>query len=124
MFEYKVECRDGAYQASVPYRQCVWVGDTEREAIGYMLMGIAELAYNGSIDPDEPQAPGCAPLQHVMNVLSDQLVFQLARRQERTQDALVNCPGQEPEVPDIGKLNDVISGLGTAIAALARIKTL
>jgi hypothetical protein len=50
----------GKYEARTPYRDVVWFGDTEQEAIGCMLRGLCELGRSGALNPDDPHAPGKA----------------------------------------------------------------
>jgi hypothetical protein len=119
MFKYNVQLdksRD-VYVATVPYRHIEWEGATETDAIGNLIKGVADLAYTGSLDPEDPERMGCRPLQHVMNVLTDRVTWQLEQRQytiETSDDDSVN----------ISYHNEVIAGLATAIAAIARVKAL
>jgi hypothetical protein len=45
---------EGGYQATTPYRHIVWLGATEKEAIGSMLYGLCDLVKRGCLDPDAP----------------------------------------------------------------------
>lgn len=123
VFEYVVTPSADGYEARTPYREVVFLGSTEREAVGAMLKGMAELAWKGSLDPEAPERKGSPPLQHTMSILSDHLRWHLERRREQIDDSPGIPAGQE-RLPDLTRTNDVISGLATSIAALARIKAL
>lgn len=143
----KAEPLEG-YMVHLPYRDIYWVGETPEEAIGQMLRGVAKLARDGSIDPDDPARMGCPPIQHAMNLLMGALAGQLERRRGRIDYANRNiipgasvrppAEGQEEskKVMDLGppsnpildtefhRDNEIIAALGTAISALARVKEL
>lgn len=123
VFEYEVTPTADGFEASTPYRKVVYLGSTEQEAMGAMLKGVAELAWRGSLDPEAPGRKGSPPLQHTMDILCDHLQWHLDRRRERIEDSQ-DLPGEQGILPDLARTNDVISGLATSIAALARIKAL
>lgn len=119
------------FEAEVPYRQITWGGATEAEAVGAMLHGVAELARRGSIHADHPERPGVTPIQHAMTILSEHLDWHVERRREqidhtnRKQNETPDSHDVElPNNPRLNRLNEIISGLATAIAALARVKEL
>lgn len=128
VFEYEViKQAPDRFEATTPYRQIVYLGATEREAIGAMLKGVAELAWSGSLDPAAPDRKGCPPLQHTMSILCNHLRWHLERRRQRIDDSHDTEPGSESEghaLAELGRFNEVISGLATSIAALSRIKAL
>jgi hypothetical protein len=143
-FKYKVEPCGGemaGFQASIPFRQVFWMGNTPEEATSRMLRGIAKLARDGSLDPDDPERMGCPPIQHVLGLLTRSLVWQLDRRREKIDFANRNSVPlsttiedskmsptdihQPPMLdPQFHRDNEILSGLATAIAALARVKEL
>jgi hypothetical protein len=135
------------YVARTPYRQVFYCGDTEHEAIGHMLRGVAQLAREGYLNPNDPESKGVPPLQHVLSLLTEFLVKNVAQRQEIIETArwvtettprtteYVESKGYDPSIPvednrknltnpDFLRLNEIISGISTAIAALARVKEL
>lgn len=118
------------YQAWTPFRNITYVGTTREEAISAMLFGVAELARNGSFNPNDPMAKGSPPLQHAMEVLQARLEWHLARRKEYVDQYYEATGTSVPESnPNLfagegGKNNEAIISLGTAIAALARVKDL
>lgn len=145
VFAYEVKPTEGGFEASIPYRQVVYLGSTEQEAVGAMLKGVAELAWKGSLDPAAPTRMGSPPLQHTMDILCDHLQWHLERRRERIEDSnseRFGAPGPSdtgrfggpPDSPetlwaqgcysDLARTNEIISGLATSIAALSRIKAL
>jgi hypothetical protein len=123
MFDYEVKETATGFEASTPYRQVVYLGETEEEAIGAMLKGVAELAWYGSMDPADPDRKGCSPLQHTMSILCNHLRRHLERRRERI-DASYDQELEAQLGADLARTNEVIGGLATSIAALARIKAL
>lgn len=130
-FGYEVRRCGDEVQASIPYRQIVWIGKSREEAIGELLRGVAELARAGSLDPKQPQRRGATPLQHVMSILEEQLAWHLERRREQIEH-LNRKERERPDANDVelpvdqrlNRLNEIISGLSTGIAALARVKEL
>jgi hypothetical protein len=100
------------YEATTPDRRVVWLEKTPERAVAAMLHGVAMLARDGSMDPNEPGRVGAPPIQHVLNILSERLAWHVARRRESYLAAAQ------------ARANEVISALGTAISALARIKDL
>ena len=145
VFDYEVKPTESGFEARTPYREVVYVGATEREAVGAMLKGVAELAWKGSLDPAAPTRMGSPPLQHTMDILCDHLQWHLERRRERIEDShsdRFGDPGpsgtgrfggppdswealwEQGCYSDLARTNEVISGLATSIAALSRIKAL
>lgn len=60
-FEFEVkQSRDGKFEAWTPYRQVIWIRDTEREAVAALFDGMSELQRTGAIDLKNPHAPGRA----------------------------------------------------------------
>jgi hypothetical protein len=139
---------NGTWEASTE-RGGVFVGATPEEAIASLVKGVAQLAYDGHMDPANPEQMGASPVQHCMNVLSRHLGWHMARRQDalRDRDAEAQKLGDfrgasfmDPEraekaasaravaahnfAPLIGGHNEAIAAIGTAISALARIKDL
>lgn len=116
-FDVKLDKSRDIYIASCPYRHIECEGDTEKDAIGNLLEYYCQLSYEGALDPSDPEKMGCRPIQHVMSVLVDRMTDQLEKRQytiEKSDDDSVN----------VSYHNEVIAGLATAIAALARVKAL
>lgn len=127
VFAYEVKPVGKGFEASTPYRQIVYLGETEQEAIGAMLKGVAELAWSGSMDPAAPERKGCPPLQHTMSILCNHLRWHLERRRERIDDSHDQAPGEALDgqlAAELTRTNEIISGLATSIAALSRIKAL
>lgn len=123
MFKYNVQLdksRD-VYVSSVPYRQVECEGATEKDAIGNLIEMVADLAYTGKIDPSDPGRVGCHPIQHVLNVLTDRLTWELDRRQDCAEH---HSDDDVVALQQTAARNEVIAGLSTAIAALARVKAL
>lgn len=115
------------YSAVTPYRSCVWHADTPGAAIGSMIRGIAELARSGALDPNKPNQKGSTPIQHVLEILSERLIWQLEQRHsslaeadELSHDRKTN----DTYLNNVARDNEIISALGTSIAALARVKDL
>lgn len=133
-FEYKVEqfqSKPEIWHATTPYRQIVWAGETREEAIGMMLRGFAELARGGSLDPANPHRIGETDMQHAMACLTTALARHVERRREQIE--FQNERQGKPDKPQaydqldpqsFNRLNEIISGLATSIAALARVKEL
>lgn len=69
------------FEASTPYRHCVYQGDTAEEAIGCMMKGMALLSREGAINPNNPHGIGSPIIQHAMEVLSERLLWNIEQRQ-------------------------------------------
>lgn len=135
MFEYRVHkvVEDGAehYIAFTPYRAIVWTGGTVASAVGAMLHGVADLARKGSLNPSNPHDKGSPPIQHSIHVLSERLLWQIERRQEKAADLDPDGfpPSGENEIAcaravSLARDNEIIAALSTSIAAMARVKDL
>jgi hypothetical protein len=113
------------YSGATPYRQAVFMGASVEEVIASMLFGFASLARNGSINPSQPAEPGDPPIQHAMSILTDRLAWQIERRHGNIHDAEPADVVTHGEVtPDTVRCGEIIAALGTAIAALARVRDL
>lgn len=117
------------YEAFTPYRQVTYVGTTREEAIAVMLFGVAELARNGDFNPHAAMDKGSPPLQHAMEVLETRLQWHLTRRKEYLESYQDEHPAAHVDDVSVfqggaGRHNEAIISLGTAIAALARVKDL
>ncbi len=119
---------DGTFCAFLADRACGFDGATEHEAIANLVQGAAELARAGHIDPRNPKAPGVPPLQHVLTLLQEKLAWHVEQRGAHIRLGGPNDPFQlKPEAlknDQWQRHNEVISGLATAVAALARVKEL
>lgn len=119
------------FEAFTPFRQVTYVGTTREEAIASMLFGVADLARQGAFNPHEAMAKGSPPLQHVIEVLQERLAWHVAQRKECI-ETITTQSDENGEVmrPDevlmgsAGRHNEAVISLGTAIAALARVKDL
>jgi len=94
-------------------------------------------SWNGSINPYNPSAVGSPIIQHVLEILQHALSDQVA---QRYQDWSEGAPGREvvelaeqegttagaawSKSPTFTRRNEIVSGIATAIAALARVKEL
>jgi hypothetical protein len=122
------------YIAVNPYRAIVCTGSTVESALGSMIFYLITLARNGSINPKYLAEPGDPPIQHVMGILSERLLWQTERRHEHLGKADPEVPeslkGQESKATqdqyllNVARDNEIISALATSIAALARVKDL
>jgi hypothetical protein len=125
------------YTASTPYRACVTTGNTPEEAVSSLLFCFTELARNGSFNPKYPSEHGDPPVQHAINILTERLLWQVERRHEhlgradadivwaeRNADEKAEKERQEMYLSFVARDNEIISALGTSIAALARVKDL
>lgn len=135
-FTIEKKTESGLFEAKTPYREVVWLGETEEEAIRSMLYGVAELARSGAMDPDRPHSKGVPPIQHALNILSRALAWEIDCRRQRAYDVAtlredadlgneVAPEGTAARVDaDLARRNEVIAGIATAVAALARVKEL
>lgn len=125
------------YEASLPFRQVICEGDTEASAVASLMRSYCEMARAGSFNPHSPFNRGAPTIQHVMSLLMEELGRQLQYRysdwEHMTQTEEVHDQAVELETPAGGawtknpafaRRNEVISGLSTALAALARVKEL
>lgn len=127
-FAYEVLVNGGMFIARTPYRHVDYEAETREKAIGSMLRGMVEMGRDGALHPDCPTKPGTlAPLQHVMNILTEKLEWNLARRADLLFAHYQTHPGGSddyPQDPKLARYNEVIAGISTGIAALARVKEL
>lgn len=117
------------YEAWTPFRQITYVGKTREEAIAHMLFGVAELARKGSFNPADPTAKGSTPIQHVMEVLHERLAWHLEQRKATIEsERLDKGDFRDSDTSlfngQVGRHNEAVTSLSTAIAALARVKDL
>lgn len=124
--EYTVTKTQGEFCVQTPYRHCLYVAPTEKEAVEYALYGLAELARKGVFNPNNPSAIGCTPVQHAIDVLLETIEWYRERRQEVTTKAsqCLETTWPQGSDKDLLRYNEAISGLSTAVAALARVKAL
>lgn len=123
--------REVYYEASTPYRGCVYQGDSPEAALGALLLGVGLLSRDGHFNPEHPTASGSPPVQHAIHILTERLLWQVERRKDHITHA--NEPRGIPYVESeewkqaltaVGRDNEIISALATSIAALARVKDL
>lgn len=119
------------YIAVNPYRAIVCTGETVESAVSGMIFYLITLARNGSINPKYLSEPGDPPIQHVLGVLSERLLWQTERRHEHLGKADTEVPkghedkvSQDQYLANVARDNEIISALATSIAALARVKDL
>jgi len=120
-----------SWEATIHQRPCSWLGSTEEEAIGNMLNGVAALAANGSLDPDNPDAPGPindGPIQQCIELLRrklNRLISESADAAGKMGDADITAPMPDPAaVKRLEACRRLIGNIGTALAALCRIESL
>ena len=128
-YEYTIEKYKQEYHVRIPYRALVWIGDTPELAIGSMLRGVAKLARDGSMDPDYPSKPGEPAIQHAISVLTEELSRHVSSRRDMIADEPFKLASQGASSdlaskPAFSRRNELVSGIATAIAALARVKEL
>lgn len=122
-FRANTRLEEGSFEAAMPYRNHVYKGRTVEEAVGAMLKGTALLAREGSLDPNLPWECGVPVIQHVIHVLTERLLWHVERRREHlTAEGSADQPGERERA--VNRDNEIISALGTSIAALARVKDL
>jgi hypothetical protein len=114
------------FYASLPFRQVRYEAATAEDARANLMRDYCLLSRRGSFDPNNPNAEGVPMLQHVLEVLQEELDERLKSRRECTRrDEATDTPGSDPAYDDVAsKRSEVIAGLATAIAALARVKAL
>lgn len=121
------------FEASIPSRHIVWQENSAPRAVAALLYGVAKLAQEGALDPDEPDRKGKPPIQHVIGVLTDRLAWHVEARRRGCEgepggdfkpDAHQPSPADDATKQWLGRNSEVIAALGTAISALARIKDL
>jgi hypothetical protein len=106
----------------------IFAGTDEHEAIAIMLYGIAHQAWNRHLNPDCPglyQGMPEEPIQHAIellgralaNAVGDRAGIVLAVLNEEPRG--VYSPERQQEK---ARLSELIGNLGTAIAALSRVK--
>ena len=121
----------GTFEAWTPYRHVTYSGTTREEAIASLLFGVADLARTGAFNPHDAMAKGSPPLQHTMEILQERLNWHMAQRKDCIETATIEHTPKcaEPRADEVlmgqaGRHNEAIISLGTAIAALARVKDL
>ncbi len=114
------------YSATTPYRAMSWTGDTPGAALGGMLRGFSELSRSGALNPKNPNQKGATPIQHVLEILSERLTWQMDLRRENLSqvDPIFPSENDAQWISHVAKDNEIISALATSIAALARVKDL
>lgn len=125
--------REAVFEASTPYRNCVYQGATPEEAIGNLLLGMSFLTREGAINPHCPELKGMPIIQHVMEILSEHLAQMLMNRRMHLSDNSAWRPDssiakaedrKQSATLGVSWQNEVIAAVGTAISALARVKDL
>jgi hypothetical protein len=122
-----VEQEGDRFKASLPFRSLTSEAGSEEEARAGLLRLMCELSRNGSFDPHNPDARGVPPVQHALEVLYEELGNQLNLRRGAVLPFRDDNDEPENEVSydaDVGKRSDVLSGVATALASLARVKAL
>ena len=139
--EWRLETRElesGQWDANLPFRGVYAQGSSKDEAIGGLFRVYCQLARDGSFNPHFPQRVGAPPIQHAIEILEELLRFHTTCRFDDWREHAGECdppskpePGSETTAgglytrdPRFNRRNEVISGLATAIAALARVKEL
>jgi len=127
-----------AWSARLTFRQ-VWAqGKTKEEALAALTRIYCELSRDGSFNPKRPHHVGAPPIQHAIEILQELLAFHTScryddwREQALQDEAAPRESGQDEATaggnytrdPRFARRNEVISGLATSIAALARVKEL
>jgi len=69
------------FEASTPYRHCVYAGESAEEAVAALMKGMALLSREGAINPNNPHGVGAPIIQHAMEVLSERLLWNVEQRQ-------------------------------------------
>jgi hypothetical protein len=107
-----------------PYRELVVEGDSLNDAVGQALKLYCELGARGSINPEHPDRPGGNVIQHVMSVLSKAMESAIELR--RGCGPVVDSDGNitNPHAAVFSQRNQEISGLATALAAVARVNVM
>jgi hypothetical protein len=103
----------------------VYTGATEHEAIACMLRGVATLGWSRFLDPERPDKyTGMShdPIQHAMDLLNGALSRELQARRNFVRDESDGVPDGRTTAQEKARLSELIGNLGTAIAALARVK--
>jgi hypothetical protein len=105
---------DGKFEASCKARNVVCVGETADEALGALVKYYCDLGRRGCIDPSNPEALGNGAIQHVLSVLTEELTRVIETRRDIQFDAT--------RVSDMRFYSEHVTALGTAIAAVGRVK--
>lgn len=127
------------WEALIHQRDCVWTGETEAEAIGKMLNGVARMSFSWSVDPSCPEEPGPVnndPVQQCIELLHRKLA-QLVTESADSAKRLAETERpfkKETDRPyretrrivesrrSFQETRRVIGNVGTALAALCRIE--
>lgn len=127
------------YARALARPACYYCGETEEEAIASLVHGMAVLARDGKMDPDDPTKQGVRPIQHAMQILQRALTFEIEQRRAYTELLLDNAPPEGYPMDPASDMEDhekkrkreyiarrsaTISGIATAIAALGRVAEL
>jgi hypothetical protein len=136
------QVESGMWDAHLPFRRVYAQGSSKEEALAGLVRVYCQLARDGSFNPHFPQRVGAPPIQHAIEILNEILKFHVTSRYDDWRDLASECdhpaddrgaakPGEETTAggrytrdPRFNRRNEVISGLATAIAALARVKEL
>lgn len=70
------------FEASTPYRHCVYQGKTAMEALSALMRGMAYHSREGAIDPKLPHNPGAPIIQHAIHILTERLLWHVERRRD------------------------------------------
>lgn len=106
---------NGMFEASCPAREIVCIRETRDEALGALIRCYCRLGRSGAIDPSDPEAGGDDVIQHVLSVLTEHLQHVLEMRREVQH--VDECRGY-----DAAAYGERIASIGTAIAAVGRVK--
>ena len=116
------------WEATIHQRDCAWLGETEAEAIGNMVNGIAMLAADGMIDPRRPDEPGPIsrdnPVQQCVELLERKLKLLVAESADATGKADADPSAVHDENRRrLQEARRTIGNVGTALAALCRVES-
>jgi hypothetical protein len=101
----------------------VYVGASEHDAVEMMLYGVAELAFERNLIPTAPGICGNPdPIQCGMSLLEQALRRAVQEREQLVLISQDNKESLDKRAPERARLSELIGNLGTAIAALARVK--
>jgi hypothetical protein len=112
---------------------CIYTGANEKEAVEWMLLGVAQLAFERNLMPGAPELNGNPdPIQCAISLLSTALSYAVKERDWAVLPRYSTADGDESEstkekecnyrASERARLSELIGNLGTALAALARVK--